>query len=269
MTTITEVTGLASTRAVTAAVVDRLRGHTPFVCLDFDGTLAPIANDPATIELSTRGRAALIELSHCFPVAIVSGRAIADLKARIPTERLYFAGNHGLEIEGPGLTRRHAEAIAARRELQRAYSSIQHATTDIEGVLIEDKGLTLSVHYRQTPEFARLHVARAVDRAVVESQNLRKHHGKCVYELRPAVDWHKGAAVEYLRSAIERKTGTNLLPLYVGDDCTDEDAFAVLNQGRGVSILVADAARPTAAEYLLPSPDAVHKFLENLLDELT
>ena len=125
--------------------------------LDYDGTLAPIVDDPAAAQMAPAMQHVLTALAQHprYRVAIISGRALADLRTRLGERGLYLAGNHGLEIEGPGIRFQHPEARQLRPELD---TLVQAMTGDLEaipGAWIEDKGLTLSVHFRRVPECPR------------------------------------------------------------------------------------------------------------------
>jgi len=138
-------------------------------------------------------------------------------------------------------------------------------------VLVEDKGVTMSVHYRQVDEKKVKDVESLVSRAVngPTSRGLFKvTAGKKVYEVRPAVNWDKGKAIRLLMKKYG-KGGRNsgLLPIYLGDDLTDEDAFQIIEKyGYGITVRIGPATSTSAALYFLNSPDEVHCFLSKLVD---
>ena len=242
--------------------VARERTGAMLVALDFDGTLAPIvahADDAAPPEATIRAVEALARRPDTR-VAIVSGRGLEDAARRLPVSGLAFAGNHGMEIRGPGMQHVHPGAQAAAGTLRACRADIEAALTDIEGAWVEDKGLTLSVHYRNTPDALHGRVRDAVHSAARAREGLRVTDGKRVAEVRPDVDWDKGRALLWL---IDRLGMSDASPvLYIGDDSTDEDAFRVL-RGRGAGILVGEA-RPSAAAFRVASPVAVAALLERL-----
>lgn len=214
------------------------------VALDFDGTLAPIAGHPAEVVFPAASREALERLAARpdTDVAVVSGRSLEDTRARVGLPGLYYAGNHGMEIEGPGIQEVHSGAAAARSRIAACAASVREWADRMEGVVLEDKGLTLSVHYRLVRDPA---VAEEVQRRVRErcgaEPGLRITGGKQVIEVRPDVPWDKGRAVRFLLDALEAP-GTALLPaIFIGDDATDEDAFRAL-RGRGDGVVVASPA---------------------------
>ena len=173
---------------------------------DYDGTLTPIVARPEDALLSADVRDLLTRLSETggYVVGIVSGRSLADLKQMVAIPGLVYAGNHGLEIDGPGIEFVHSEAMAALPALDELFGLLPAALADIPGVAVEHKGLTLTVHYRGVPDA----YADAVDDAVtaaarpfVTAQMLRLTQGKKVVEVRPNVEWHKGKAIDRIREA--------------------------------------------------------------------
>lgn len=236
--------------------------------LDFDGTLAPIVDRPEMAALPAATKRALEQLSaqETVHVAIISGRGLADARDRVRLDGVWYAGNHGMEIHGPGIDRVHPEARAARPELERARAAIERAIGGIEGAFVEDKGLTLSVHYRLTPRDEVGAVRAAVERAVAAAPSLRMTEGKEVLEVRPRIDWDKGRAVEFLLEQLAPEAGVPVL--YIGDDRTDEDAFRALRRsGRGEGVVVADPPPPSSeASSYLSAPSEVATLLERLAD---
>jgi trehalose 6-phosphate phosphatase len=226
--------------------------------LDYDGTLTPIVEEPEAARLSPAMRQALQQLRRHprYRVAIVSGRALADLRARVDGAGLYLAGNHGLEIEGPEGRYDHPAAQRLRPQLEALAQALQRQLTDIPGAWVEDKGLTLSVHFRRVaaasvPE-VQARVRRQVEPAVAEGL-VRLRTGKAVLEIRPGVPWDKGEAVRWIVAQLRREApAARLLALYVGDDDTDEDAFRAVGP-QGVSIVVGAERRASAAQYYVES----------------
>ncbi|QLG64201.1 trehalose-phosphatase [Halorarum salinum] len=255
------------------ALRDRVAGAPGLlVCLDFDGTLAPIVEDPAAAELSSGARDALVRLVDrpSVEVAVVSGRSLADLRERVDVPGVHLAGNHGLELDVVGGEECEAggeEAGAADRTgavdpevegirpaVAAAVTELRSELADVPGSLVEDKGLTASVHYRRTPEEHVGTVEEAVTAAVAAADGLRLTRGKRVFELRPDVEGGKDRAVRLLR---DRHPAYRTL--FVGDDVTDEDAFDELRP-TGVAVLVGDRA-DTAASVRVHDPEAVVRLL--------
>lgn len=233
------------------------------LALDFDGTLAPIVPHPADAAMAEGTRRVLRALAERddTTVALVSGRALADVQGRAAVPGAIYAGNHGLELHGPGIDRTHPEARAARGLLDEALGRLRAELAVVEGAEIEDKGLTLTVHYRRVDPGEHERVRRTV--AAVRTDGLRITEGKRVLEVRPDVDWHKGRAILWLLDQLALPDAAPVL--YIGDDTTDEDAFAALG-ARGEGIVVAETSRPTAARFRVPSPRAVTELLQHLAE---
>jgi trehalose 6-phosphate phosphatase len=250
-------------------VAEQLRGARHILLiLDYDGTLTPIVERPEQADLPEGTRRLLEALAgkQRLRLAIISGRALADLKQKVAISNIIYAGNHGLEIEGGGFSFVSPVAEEAKPFLHQIYGELSRALGAIKGVLVEDKGLTLSVHYRQVAEGESAEVREIFERITSDAARSWKiaiTFGKKVYEVRPAVAWDKGKVVEMLMG---KESGT--LPVYLGDDLSDEDGFkAVENYGGGISVFVGERGNDTSARYFLESPDEVAKFLSLLLEE--
>ncbi len=236
------------------------------LALDFDGTLAPIVPHPEEAAILPAAGHALRRIADRRDtlVAVVSGRGLDDVRARVREERAFFAGNHGFEIEGPGIRHRIDAAERHRPELRAATERLRTEFADLEGAEIEDKGITVSVHYRRVDDPAAAELLRQAAVREAERSGLRVTHGRRIVELRPPVDWHKGRAVEFLIDALAAEKP--LYPVFIGDDVTDEDAFAAVRARGGLAILVARAAitRPTVADARVGSPEELVPLLERL-----
>ena len=234
----------------------------PVMFLDYDGTLTPIVARPELALLDEAVRHTLAALAKRCPVAVVSGRDRSDVQRLVDIDGLIYAGSHGFDISGPGLKTEHGAAYLP--DLDDAEAELRQSLAHIRGALLERKTYSLAVHVRGLAPDAALAAEAAVDGALSRHTRLRKGTGKMVFELLPCLDWHKGKAVLHILEVL-RLPAADGLPIYIGDDRTDEDAFAAL-AGRGISILVAESPRPTAAYYTLRDPDEVHRFLRRLVD---
>lgn len=240
-----------------------LDGKRAAVFLDYDGTLTPIVARPDEAILSEGTRAAVKALARRCMVGIISGRDRADVERLVGLNELVYAGSHGFDISGPrGLKVQHEEGAGFAAAVREAAERLGKVLAGAEGALVEPKRFAIAVHYRQVAEDEVPTVEDAVDRVLTEFADLRKTFGKKVFELRPRFDWDKGKAVLWVLEALGLDEA-DVVPFYVGDDTTDEDAFAVLTQ-RGVGILVGCPARETAARYVLDRPADVRRFLEDL-----
>jgi len=235
----------------------------PAVFLDYDGTLTPIVARPDLAILSDGMRAAVRRLAGLCTVAVVSGRDRADVERLVGLDQLVYAGSHGFDIAGPdGLRIEHEKGADFTAAVRRAAGRLNEALAPIEGALVEPKRFAVAVHYRQVADADLPTVEAAVDRVLEEVTELRKTHGKKVFELRPRFDWDKGRAVRWLLEALKLDR-PEVLPFYLGDDTTDEDAFRAL-AGRGIGIFVGSPDASTAAAYRLEDPEAVRRFLDTL-----
>ena len=239
---------------------------------DYDGTITPIVGRPADASLPDGVREILCALvgKPTISVGIVSGRSLTELKAMVGVEGIYYAGNHGLEIEGPGIKFVSPAAEAAQTGMKELAGQLSAKLGDIGGVIIEDKGLSLSVHYRLVEEDEEEQVAEIfahITSPPLDAGRIKVTSGKKVWEVRPPIDWHKGKAVEAIVQEI--KALLNLgqpLTIYLGDDTTDEDAFRVVHRPEDWSIFVGGENSSSNADYFLDSTSEVKDFLSRLLD---
>jgi trehalose-phosphatase len=249
-----------------AALAGRLTGRTPILFLDYDGTLTPIVARPELAVLAPEMRRTLIKLAAQAPVIIVSGRGREDVARLVGIDELIYAGSHGLDIAGPsdaGSPIRHQVAAELHPVMRQVTADLTTALASIPGVLVEDKRFAVTVHYRQVAADRIAEIEAAVERAGASCPDLKVTRGKKVLELRPAVEWDKGQAVLWLLRALDLD-GEEAVPIYLGDDTTDEDAFGVLHD-RGLTALVARTPRPTAAGYSLQDIEEVGDFLRSII----
>jgi trehalose-phosphatase len=242
-------------------------GARPLIGLDFDGTLAPIAATPDQAHILPAARDAVRRLAAGTAVCVVSGRDPSDVRARVGARGIAaYAGSHGLDmVDGAGRpfadgpTERFDALLPLLDETERTLRSRFAGT---EGVTVERKRLGVAVHFRLRPE-AEGEVAAAVDEVVRFAPSLRVQTGKAVVEARPAVDWTKGSAIEWLIDRLGPFTGA----LYAGDDATDEDAFRAV-AGSVLGVLVAAEPRPSAAHFMVRDPAGLAQLLAALADRL-
>jgi len=235
-------------------VLHQFAWSTVLVAFDFDGTLAPIVEDPTTASLRPATKALLRKLSRRYPCVVISGRTAPDLRKRLHgVELAGVLGNHGMAPteKGVGYPRGLFEKVRGW------LPSLIGRLGSLKGVKIEDKGISLAIHYRQSREKRR--ASREVEAAIVDLQGVRIIRGKLVFNLLPEGAPHKGLA---LRSARER-LGCDTA-IYVGDDVSDEDVFALDEPGRLLGIRVEKSAA-SHASYFLRKQQEVDDFLHVLL----
>lgn len=242
----------------------RVSGKSLVVFLDYDGTLTPIVEDHTRALLSGDMRAAVAELGKRCPVVIVSGRDLTMLRGLVQLDSVGYAGSHGFEILSPegscGSLERGVEFLP---ELDRVEQELREPLAGIKGHAIERKRFSIALHYRQVAQDDIGKLESILDRVLAAHPSLCRGFGKKVFELKPDIDWNKGYAVLWLleRLGLDRP---EVVPLYIGDDLTDEDAFQVL-AGRGLTVAVRDSeTRQTAADFAITDTTDVKRFLEML-----
>lgn len=233
----------------------RLAGRKLLLCFDFDGTLSPIVERPEMAEMPEKIRSLLVLLKERHPVAIISGRGLADLRARVGIAGLIYAGNHGAELEAEG-----AGVAGPPDGLALPEGFLDRAREELEpfpGVLVEDKGVTATVHYRLVNP-SRLAEFFAAFRALVRDYEgrLRVNEGRKVFEISPVGAWGKGEVLEWLMEGV----GKGMMPIYVGDDTSDEEAFRAV-RGKGMAVAIGGSRE---AEYYLAKQGEMAEFLELL-----
>ncbi|HEY6104005.1 MAG TPA: bifunctional alpha,alpha-trehalose-phosphate synthase (UDP-forming)/trehalose-phosphatase [bacterium] len=235
--------------------------------LDFDGTLAPIVSAPELAALPDRVRAALRRLAHVnhIVIGVVSGRALEDIRSRVGIEGVIYAGNHGLEIASPRWQWSHPDAERMRPKVREAVRRLRARMEAVPGTIVEDKGLTVSVHFRQTPH-PLVDTVRVSVYEEAERRGLVVRVGKRVFEIRPPVRWDKGAAVRWI---LDRECGpqwmSRVAVIYAGDDRTDEDAYIALPEP-AITIKVGPGTQPTAAAFAVRDVAEMVQFLWTLVD---
>jgi len=243
----------------------------PAVFYDFDGTLSDIVDDPEAARPVAGATAALQRLAAQCPVAVLSGRDLADVTRRVGVPGIWYAGSHGFELTAPDGTHHQNDAAAAAIPvLTEAAGELRGRLGSIPGVMVEHKRFGVAVHYRNAPRDRVGEVAAAV-RGAGRRSALRVTTGREVIELRPDIDWDKGKTLRWVLEHLHRAGSGALTPIYVGDDITDEDAFDAVRDG-GVPILVRhdeDGDRATAALFGLDSPAQVSEFSDRLARRLS
>lgn len=260
------------------------------------GTLTPIVDQPERAFMSDAMRSAVRAVAAAFPTAIISGRGLDKVTSFVQLDELYYAGSHGLDITGPtrgdaGSCLLHQPVPWAAGLMDSVHDALVALVAHIDGASVEHNKFCVSVHYRQCPE-RWPEVEDAVSAAVAQHEQLHVTRGRKVFEVRPKVEWNKGKALLFLLDQLGLlpkpqggdsapgdtapaqpplgsggEGGEGVFAIYLGDDVSDEDAFATLaERGLGAGILVASRPKETAARYTLRSPDEVERFLLRLVD---
>lgn len=239
----------------------RLRAADIALFLDVDGTLLEIEREPGAVHVPERLCRILEDLRSATggALALVSGRSLDQLDRLFSPLRFSAAGLHGLEHRNLGFaTVRAAPDPAVLDRARRRLAAFAEAN---EGVLLEDKGLTLALHYRNAPEAAHAAIAVAEQTVAESGGALELLHGKMVCELKPpGID--KGRAIA---AFLEEPPFAGRLPVFAGDDVTDEAGFEVINQRGGISIRIGDG-RATAARFAHRDVAAMQNWLLELLE---
>jgi trehalose 6-phosphate phosphatase len=255
-------------------LTDGLATRRPAVFFDFDGTLSDIVNDPDAATLVPGASEALRKLAARCPVAVLSGRDLADVTERVGLPGIWYAGSHGFELTAPDGTHHQNDTAAATIPvLKQAAGELREKLGSIPGVVVEHKRFGVAVHYRNAARDRVGEVAAAV-RAAGQRDALRVTTGREVIELRPDLDWDKGKTLRWVIDHLQQAgsgSQQNFVPIFLGDDITDEDAFDAVRDD-GVPIVVRhhdDGDRATAALFALDSPARVSEFIERLARQLT
>lgn len=250
-----------------AQIRARIEGRRVAIFLDYDGTLTPIVERPDLAVLSGEMRETLKALADRCTVVVVSGRERSNVERLVGLDGIYYAGSHGFDISGPaGTSIRHEEGAGYVPVIEQAAHELERRLAPIDGIIVENKIYALAVHYRMVKDQDYGRVAHIVDDVLAQHPLLRKTTGKKVFEFRPRINWDKGRAVLWLLDALGLG-GADVIPVYIGDDETDHDAFRALH-GKGISLLVADEPQSSSADYRLTDTDEVRRFLSGLTSML-
>jgi trehalose 6-phosphate phosphatase len=231
-------------------VLEQYAGSRTLLAFDFDGTLAPIVADPDRAAMRPSTRRLLREVARARPCVVISGRSRADVARRLRgVDLAAVVGNHGLEPS--------RATAGARRGIQAWNSLLEERLGGIQGVVIEDKGLSLAVHYRRArnKKLARARVLAAAARL----GKARLLGGKQVLNILPAGAPHKGLALVLARIRLGCDTA-----VYVGDDETDEDVFTLDQPGQLLAIRVG-RKRISSAAYYIRTQAEIDGLLRSLL----
>jgi trehalose-phosphatase len=231
--------------------------------LDFDGTLAPIASTPDQVVFEEETKKHLRRLCRKpdYKIAIISGRSMKDLKTFLSMRDILYIGNHGLEMagKGPSLPGRAKKAKELKFLMWQLVEKLNADYYYMPGVLIEDKGITVSLHYRNVDKenLPLFNEVLNFFRNKYKKAPIVWKKGKKVWEIFPKIQWHKGYAALYIFKKYPKS-----IPIVIGDDRTDEDMFRALSRF-GITIRVGHSKK-SHAEYYVNSQNEIEKLLEEL-----
>jgi len=239
--------------------------------LDYDGTLTPIVETPDKALISQEAKHLLERLSKSprCKLAIISGRSLKDIRSMVNLKNIIYSGNHGLQIQGPRIKFESPISLRCKAILKQIKNDLTSKLSLVKGAILENKGLSLSVHYRLVDKKQIPKVKTIVHETAIPYRNkIKIKTGKMVFEIRPPLEWDKGKVVLWLlarqKFAAKEK---GFMPIYIGDDITDEDAFKGLRK-RGLTIFVG-RPKQTYAEYFLRDTQGVKEFLKRILELCT
>jgi len=248
-------------------IAERLRlAKRIFLFLDYDGTLTPIVSQPEKAYLSGKMKRLLVNLRRNprIQMAVVSGRSLKDIRQRVGLKGITYIGTHGLEIFFPKRGRKVLVSKKIFRELGKMRDRLNSQLREVKGVVLEDKGCVLALHYRNANPIYVPPILMGLKKEIEHSRvPLTLEFGKYVFEIRPKSPVNKGMAILELLSQAGQE---RLLSVYIGDDQTDEDVFRIL-RGHGITVLVG-LPRPSSVRYYVKDPSEVFQFLKIIQKEV-
>jgi trehalose-phosphatase len=235
------------------------------LCLDYDGTLSEIVSEPdlaRPVHGAIGALKALASRRDRLDIAIVSGRELRDLRRRLPLRGVAMSGVHGLQfLDADGICELAPGIAECRDDFERMRQWLED-NVPVSGFAIEDKEIAIALHYRNAPPATGAYVRDAFAAFVAEcTTSLEARHGKMVVEAMPKI----ASKANAVRMLLER-AGSGCVPVYFGDDLTDEDAFAEIGAG-GITVLVGEPRR-SAARYRVGSPREVVRVLAAIASAL-
>jgi len=235
--------------------------------LDYDGTLVSFKNNPDDVKTPKKIIEIIknIQKKKNFDIIIITGRTLKDIGEKIPIHHMNYAALHGLHIRKREESRKIITNLShLSSQLDSIKNELKSSFSDIKGVVFEDKNLTFAFHYRNVDDELKPLVKNRFSKFYKDRINKDSFHiinGDNVFEIKPK-GWDKGKAVDYFYD----KNNGCILPIYIGDDTTDEDAFLTLKD-KGITVYVKNHSNlQTNASYWLSDPNEVYEFLEYLHD---
>ncbi|XP_024008308.1 probable trehalose-phosphate phosphatase C [Eutrema salsugineum] len=253
-------------------IMSDAEGKEIIMFLDYDGTLSLITEDHDKAYLTDEMREAVKEVAIYFKTAIISGRSTDKVQSFVKLTGIHYAGSHGMDIKGPTNTDKTNQEVMFQPAseylpmIDEVVNILKEKTKSIPGAAVEHNKFCLTVHFRRVDEKGWAALAELVEMVLINYPKLRLTQGRKVLELRPSIKWDKGKALEFLLNSLGIAESKDVLPVYIGDDRTDEDAFKVLRErGQGLGIVVSKTSKETNASYSLQDPSEVQEFLKRLV----
>lgn len=237
-----------------------------FLLFDFDGVLSAIAPTPDEAFISKINIALLKRCADRFPTAIITGRTLEDIKKKVGLDGLLYIASHGLEWEEKG--KYHTKPIPKKtiEAINSAKQKLKLLVGRYPGMIFENKVFMFGVHYRvMNPRLVNKFKKEVMEifKPILKNNKLRLDHDKKTFELRPDVDWDKGDGALFAEEYFNKKAGKKLMPIYIGDSTTDEDAFRALNNGITIRVR---PKKGSVARYYFKSRKEVDQFLKWLAE---
>lgn len=236
----------------------RLSARKPAFFFDFDGTLVDIVSEYRSVVFDNNARDCLHALSRHYFVAVLTGRALVDITQLIDLSHISYAGNHGLEIYiPPHIVWQHQDIPF--KQLIQAHQQLSSIFSHIPGVSIENKNASLAIHFRQAEEVVGAVISEFTQKVLRFYPKLLFFSGKKVVNICPNILWDKGSA---LKKILRHHKLNDCLPIFFGDDCNDEPAFAQVNRCGGISVYVGEEKEKTCAKFYVNTPKDVMQIIK-------
>lgn len=230
-------------------ILTQIRARGCVLLLDFDGVLVPIHPQFDKPRLSLRGRVILARVAKQFPVAVISGRGLADVRARVGVPGISYAGSHGLQTRlAHGKSLRTRVTSQQLKFFRQACCALTAISKQFPHTRPEDKGMSFTIHYRHLarkdiPEFKK--AAHKTIALYLKDKHIRLLDDQYSFDISPDVHYTKGECALDLFETL--RSGPNTLPVYIGDALTDEDAFRMFPHG--ITIRVGHTSNTSAKYY--------------------
>jgi len=247
-----------SLKEFTSTVLQKSSDKNFVFFFDFDGTVSDIVPTPEEAGLKPITRYVIEELGRKYSLGIVSGRRLAELKRLVGIKGIFYSGNHGVEIEGPGLKFIEPNSAKSSGYITLLGKKIEKALQRYHP-RVNSKKYSVSIHYRTVEPGKVKPLLEDLGKIIskpFDDEKIEVFHGKKVVEIKAPVDWDKGKAIQLMLKnlgKVGRQQG-RVTPIFFGDDTTDEFGFKKVNMMDGISVLVGKKHGKTAARYWIGSP---------------